>query len=32
MLLGIGLPVVLVPLVTIGLYMPIFMLADTVGG
>ena len=32
LLVGVGLPLVLVPLVVIGLYMPIFMLADTVGG
>lgn len=32
LLIGVGLPLVLVPLVVIGLYMPIFMLGDTVGG
>ncbi|MBL8261785.1 MAG: hypothetical protein JNM58_05105 [Xanthomonadaceae bacterium] len=32
LLIGIGLPVVLVPLVVIGLYMPIFGLAGVVDG
>ncbi|MFD0724771.1 hypothetical protein [Lysobacter brunescens] len=32
LLVGVGLPVVLVPLVVIGLYLPIFMLGDAVGG
>lgn len=32
LLIGIGLPLVLVPLIVISLYVPIFMLADTAGG
>jgi uncharacterized BrkB/YihY/UPF0761 family membrane protein len=32
LLVGVGLPLVLVPLVVIGLYMPIFDMAGTVGG
>ena len=32
LLVGVGLPLVLVPVVVIGLYLPIFMLGDAVGG